>query len=209
MAAQINTISPSASAECRVSYQQFLELDDERHVEWVDGRIIEMAPVTDQHALVKGFAHSILRAFVEYHKLGVVLDEPFQMKTGPDLPGRSPDSFFLSNANMGRQKHLCLEGPADLVVEVISPGSARTDRVHKFQEYQVGGVLEYWILDPDKQSADFFLRDDAGKFRPQVLDAAGVYRSRTLTGLWVRPEWFRKKPMPSMFEVLREWGIIR
>ncbi len=63
--------------------------------------------------------------FAEAHHLGGVYSEPFQMKTGPDLPSRAPDVFFVANENLGRVKRLNLEGRVDLVVEIISPGSPR------------------------------------------------------------------------------------
>ena len=45
------------------------------------------------------------------------------MKTGPDLPGRAPDILFTSNARIKRLKKSHLDGPADLAVEIISPGA--------------------------------------------------------------------------------------
>ncbi|MCC6613064.1 MAG: Uma2 family endonuclease [Anaerolineae bacterium] len=42
-----------------------------------------------------------------------------------------------------------LNGAPDLVVEVISPGTASTDRGHKFRTYQAHGVREYWIVEPE------------------------------------------------------------
>ena len=38
--------------------------------------------------------------------------------------------------------------PPTLVVEVLSPGSARIDRLLKFSRYAEGGIAQYWIVDP-------------------------------------------------------------
>ncbi|MDR2167008.1 MAG: Uma2 family endonuclease [Clostridiales bacterium] len=40
------------------------------------------------------------------------------------------------------------EGPPDLIVEVLSPSTARNDRGHKMKVYGKTGVKEYWIVDP-------------------------------------------------------------
>jgi Uma2 family endonuclease len=59
---------------------------------------------------------------------------------------------------MGEQAY----GPPDLVVEVISASTRRTDRVEKFVEYARAGVSEYWLVDPDAQAIEVFvLQDDA------------------------------------------------
>jgi Uma2 family endonuclease len=41
-------------------------------------------------------------------------------------------------------------GAPDLVVEILSPATARKDMVQKLLLYQSHGVPEYWIVDPDK-----------------------------------------------------------
>ncbi|NJO02508.1 MAG: Uma2 family endonuclease [Bacteroidia bacterium] len=42
----------------------------------------------------------------------------------------------------------------DFVVEVLSPKTARLDRQDKFEEYELNGVAEYWIIDPIKQAVE-------------------------------------------------------
>lgn len=45
-------------------------------------------------------------------------------------------------------KETYLDGPADLVVGIVSPDSVGRDRGEKFYEYAQGGVPEYWLIDP-------------------------------------------------------------
>ena len=111
----------------KMTYGQFLERDFENpHVEWVNGEVVMMSPVSGEHQFVRRFLMNLLTHFIEEHDLGELLDDPFQMKTGPDLPGRAPDLQFLAKKQLGRLKKNHLQGPADLVVEVISPGSRGT-----------------------------------------------------------------------------------
>jgi Uma2 family endonuclease len=212
MAYEIQTepraVSTEASAR-RMTYEEFLHWpSDDHHVEWVNGRIVFMSPVTEPHENIRGFLHPLLRLFVEAHHLGRVYSEPFQMKTGPDLPGRAPDVFFVASGNLGRVKRLNLEGPADLVVEIISPGSRATDRGDKFYEYEQGGVPEYWLLDPERQQAEFYLRGNDGIYRLVPLGSDGIYHSEALAGLWLKVEWLWQPLPPPIMDVLKEWRLV-
>ena len=190
----------------KVTYEEFLQGDwGTHHVEWVDGEVVMMAAVSDEHTHVTRFLLSIIGIFVETRKLGAVMHEPFQMKTGPGLPGRSPDILFVANANLSRLHKMYLEGPADLIVEVISPGSVGMDRGDKFTEYEQGGVKEYWLIDPLRKQAEFYQRGDDGIFRLMPIQA-GVFNSAVLDGLWLNVEWLWDRP--PVLSVLKEWRLV-
>jgi Uma2 family endonuclease len=192
-----------------MSYQQFLATDFENpHVEWVNGRVIAMSPINEQHADLNGFLGTLLRVFVRERKLGIVLEEPFQMKTGPDLPGRAPDILFVSNAHRKRQKRTYVDGPADLAVEIISPDSVARDRGEKYQEYEAGGVREYWLIDPQRKQAEFYQLDKRGNYHAAKLDAEGAFHSAVLKGVWIKVAWLWQSPLPSEISILRQWGVI-
>ena len=117
---------PSSSAKPsfpKMTYEQFLRtVPDDIHAEWVDGEVVPMTPVSRDHNELSVFLLALLRHYVEDQNLGKVFCEPFQMKTGPDLPGRSPDLLFVSKKRLHHVKTNYLQGPADLAVEIISPG---------------------------------------------------------------------------------------
>ena len=54
-------------------------------------------------------------------------------------------------------------GTPDLVVEILSPGTARNDRGYKKDAYEAAGVREYWIIEPDSKSIEVYLLQN-GKF---------------------------------------------
>src|SRR3569833_1027747 len=99
----------------KISYEEFLErYMDGEHLEWVDGEIIPMSPVSDEHSRLVVFLLRVVADYVETLKLGTIRSEPFQMKTGSNLPSRSPDLLFLTTENLSRLKKTNLQGPADL-----------------------------------------------------------------------------------------------
>ena len=121
--------------------------------------------------------------------------------------GREPDLLFVAAAHLPRLQETYLDGPADLVVEIVSPESAGRDRGEKFIEYEAGGVLEYWLLDPQRQWAEFYLLQN-GRYHLAFAGAAGEYRSTVLPGFWLRTEWLWQRPLPTVLTVIRELGLI-
>jgi Uma2 family endonuclease len=203
-AGAVSRISPG-----RMTYEEFLAwADEETRAEWVDGEVIFMSPVSRKHQDLGRFLLALLTHYVEAFRLGVLLYEPFQMKSAPDLPGRSPDLMFVANANLSRLQDTYLDGPADLVVEIISPDSRARDRGDKFYEYEQAGVREYWLLDPQRKQAEFYLLGEDGIYRQVFIAEDGIYRSVVLDGLWLKVEWLWQEPLPPLLEVLREWGLI-
>ncbi len=191
----------------KISYQQFLEwLDEDTWAEWVDGEVELMSPISILHQRVGAFLIAVLQFYINHYRLGVIHYEPFQMKTGADLPGRSPDILFVRRENLHRLKDTYLDGPADLVVEIVSPESEERDRVQKFSEYERGGVREYWLIDPQKRQAEFYVLGEAGKYVLKAQGETGEYRSTVLPGLWLRIEWLWNPP-PEI-EALKAWGIL-
>ena len=207
--AAIKTEGIPPAAPTPLTYEEFLRWEGEnQHVEWVEGKVSIMSPISREHSDVGLFLLSLLRTFTEANDAGAMLHDPFQMKTGPDLPGRAPDILFVAKQNLPRLKRLYLEGPGDLVVEIISPGSRAVDRGEKFYEYEQGGVPEFWLIDPQRKQAEFYQRADDGIFRLVPPDGAGVYHSKTLPGLWLKPDWLWQSPLPSTLSILREWKLI-
>ena len=189
----------------KLSYEEFLAwADEDTLAEWVDGAISMASPASKVHQDIAGLLHSVLRAFIEQHNLGLVLSAPFQMKLEH---GREPDLLFIAAEHLDRLKETYLDGPADLVVEIVSPESAARDRGDKYYEYEAGGVPEYWLIDPQRQRAEFYrLQDDL--FRLVQPDAEGVYRSAVVPGLWLRVAWLWQEPLPPVLDVLRELGVL-
>ena len=55
----------------RMTYEQFLKWDGEnQHVEWVNGEVIPMPPISDEHTDVGAFLIAILLSFVQHHRIG-------------------------------------------------------------------------------------------------------------------------------------------
>jgi Uma2 family endonuclease len=192
-------------ARRRMSYQEFLDDPTIEHAEWVDGEMVPMVGVTDEHDRVTTFLLHLLVSWVDLRGLGRVLKEPFNVKLGGGgRPGRSPDIGFLSNDHLPRLREKNVDGALDVAVEVVSPGSRGTDRGDKYAEYEAAGVTEYWLIDPERRVAEFY-RLGVGERYELMPVTDGVFRSGVVDGFWLRVSWLWEQPRVRDAE--RELGI--
>jgi Uma2 family endonuclease len=188
-----------------VSWDDFLAwLDEDTFAEWVDGEIVEMSPASDEHQFILGFLYRLLMHLVDEGLPGAVYLAPFPMRLTSHRTGREPDLLFVRAQSLSRAKRTYIDGPADLVVEIVSPESADRDHRVKLAEYEAAGVPEYWIIDPLQQSARFYLLGDDGRYRLADLDENGIYTSATAAGLRLRASWLWQRPLPTLTAALAD-----
>nr|HID13281.1 Uma2 family endonuclease [Anaerolineae bacterium] len=184
----------------KMTYEEFLAwADEDTLAEWVDGEAVMYTPASRRHQNIAKFLTVTMHTFVEQRNLGVVLNAPFQMKLEH---GREPDVLFVAKSHLDRLKETYLDGPADLVVEVMSPDSVARDRGEKFYEYARGGVSEYWLIDPDVEWAEFYHLGEDGRYRTAFAGTEGEYHSRAVPGFWLRVEWLWQEPLPHPLRAL-------
>jgi Uma2 family endonuclease len=190
----------------RMTFEQFLTLPESIQAEWVDGEAIIFMTTTIVHARVVSFLIRLIGDFAEEFGLGEVLTAPCGMRLRPGGSFREPDVMFISATHRERLAGMAIEGPADLVIEIMSDDSVARDRADKFYEYQEGGVREFWIYDPrpGKERADFYRLGKDGKYEPIVPDADRRLWSSILPGFWLRLDWLRADPLPPVKTALAE-----
>jgi Uma2 family endonuclease len=88
-----------------------------------------------------------------------------------------PDLLYIASGRLGIVRER-IEGAPDLVVEVVSPATARRDRGEKLKTYAEAGVREYWLAEPATRQIDFLVNRGA-RFEV-ALAVDGVYRSEAL-----------------------------
>jgi Uma2 family endonuclease len=156
--------------------------------EWRGGLLSVKHEVAPAHG---GFSALLLTGFVRVRRLGTVITASYAMQALPGGNGREPDVMFIATAHVARMGTTHLEGPADLVVEVISDDSVARDRDDKFTEYEEAGVREYLIIDPrpNRHRADFYGLSERGRYQPVPIADDNRYRSSVLPGFWLDVDW--------------------
>ena len=207
MAMRQPIVPPARVGTRQMSYEDYLLWSTEdKHAEWVNGEVIVHMPPTDLHQALLGFVYTLLRLFVEMVQQGQLRVAPFEMKLGPRGSARQPDILFVSAKHLDRLTAQRLDGPADLVIEIVSNDSVRRDRFDKLREYSRAGVREYWVIDPrpGKQRADFLQLDETGEYALIATEDDERYASAVLPGFWLRPAWLWQVDQLDPFAVFCE-----
>ncbi|MGI9056122.1 MAG: Uma2 family endonuclease [Pyrinomonadaceae bacterium] len=211
LTAEITTTAsaPPTLPRDTTSYRKFLEWNgEEGWFEWVDGEVIKMSNPSLRHQDLSDFLTAILRFFIEAKNYGKVISAPFQIKFDFRPSGRQPDIMFVSNENLHRLEKQYVDGKADLIVEIVSPESLARDTQEKFLEYEMAGIGEYWLIDPNTRTAIFYGFDDTGKYKMLPISADGVFESRVIENLWIDTNWLWQETLPNLMDILKEWKLV-
>jgi Uma2 family endonuclease len=186
-----------------VSYEAFLSGLYGQHVEWYEGYVIRMAGIDERHDALTNFFTVFFEMYLDLTGGGRALRDPMVMRTSADLPVRAPDIQVLLPGNLHFIKQNEFAGPADLVIEVISPGSERTDRIEKFNEYERAGIPEYWLLDHRHQEALFYQLNTEGHYQRINPDENNIYHSVVLKELSFEVALLWRDELPKGMEIVR------
>jgi Uma2 family endonuclease len=118
---------------------------------WDGDLVMSPAPPFLHQEVVARFLE-LLGNWVERRHLGQTVHAPIDMVLTPYC-AIQPDVVFISNERLSIIKERIM-GAADLVAEVISPGSRRRDRIDKRDLYEQHGVREYWLIDPEAKTVE-------------------------------------------------------
>lgn len=94
-----------------------------------------------------------------------------------------PDLVYLSPSNISSITERGIEGPVDLVIEIISPSNSYTDRNQKKKKYLEFGVREYWIVDPANETIEIYTPQQGQDVPVLFLSGNGTVKSTVVEGL--------------------------
>jgi Uma2 family endonuclease len=137
----------------------YWQLPEGEPIELIQGRLIVSPAPTTLHQMVVILLSEMFVGFAR-RASGVALCAPTDVILSEDTV-LQPDLLYVSKLRRAIVKER-IEGPPDLVVEIIS-GTARRDRVEKLDLYARYGVAEYWIVDPQSQHIEFLI-NEGGRF---------------------------------------------
>ena len=138
----------------KYTYADYLTWDDGGRYELINGEVYMMSPAPSiNHQEISG---EIFRQFANIlkGKTCKVFSAPFDVRLNADAEDDTvvqPDIAIVCDPDKIKNGKSC-KGAPDMVVEILSPSSARRDQFDKFNQYFVAGVKEYWIVYPETKT---------------------------------------------------------
>jgi Uma2 family endonuclease len=141
------------------------QLDPWPRYELVDGELLVTPSASMQHERALNWLHRRVDAYCESEGVGELFASPSELRL---VAGTivQPDRFVVARGNAGAARTWSEVQRVLLVIEALSPSTARSDRGKKRELYQAAGVDEYWIVDLESRVVERWLPNDD---RPEVI----------------------------------------
>lgn len=172
------------NTQIRLTYQDYLELPDDKRYEIIAGELYEMTAPTVRHQEILANLYLIFGPYVRGNLLGVVLFAPIDVILA-DESIVQPDLIFVDESRRNIIEDHGIVGAPDLVLEILSPSTATHDLIRKADLYACYGMAEYWTLDPETETIQVRRLED-GDYAAGENHDSGVISTSLIPGLEVR-----------------------
>lgn len=159
----------------KYTYVDYLSWPEDERVEIIDGDSYLLAAPSRIHQKVLSELHRQIANFL-VGKECEVYPAPFHVVL--DLEGNTSNEEDIQNifepditivCDTSKLDDAGCKGTPDMIVEVISPSTARRDKIVKFNKYEQAGVKEYWIIEPQEKIVSVFtLQENLRYGRPNL-----------------------------------------
>ena len=185
-----------------VSFEAFLEHYAALHCEWIAGEVHKMPGIELKHLWLSAYLRRLFDVYFALNPIAHLLYDPFIMRLPGLARGRAPDLMIVMKDGQSVLHHNFLEGPADIAIEIVSPSTMSIDHGEKFEEYERGGVQEYWILDFIHEEARFYRMNEEKRYVRVTENDAGHYVTPQLPKFKLHVPTLWSGQLPDALEVM-------
>ena len=166
-----------------LTYEDYVLLPTDRNrYEILEGELTVTPAPSTKHQTASGNLFVLLAHYIKERDLGKLFHAPIELIL-ESTSVLQPDLLFVTKARQHIITERAIEGVPDLVIEILSPGTSRTDRVTKAQIYARYGVPAYWIVDPEQEVIEIYLLEIDGYRLSATLQGETPMIARPFTEL--------------------------
>ena len=181
---------------------QFYQMaDEDSDWEYIAGRIVMHSPASDRHENVFRFLLTLFSNFLDERGGAVVSGSRYPMRLDAQW-SPEPDILVVRDSRTDLMSPQRLEGPADMVIEIVSESDPGFDYREKHPRYREARIEEIWIVNPFNQTV-FVDKLGVGGYVSKEL-SSGKLDSQVISGFWIDVFWLRQEKLPSTLRCIRE-----
>jgi Uma2 family endonuclease len=165
----------------RISAEEFYELEaykNDKLIQLIDGEVVISVPPIPKHQEIVGEVLYLLMTHAKQHG-GKVYTSPIEVFLDKENIFE-PDVLYIKPDSKCKVEAKRLNGAPNLVVEVLSPSTAKYDKQQKYEAYEKHGVEEYWIIDPVHEIFEVWTGKDAKFTRLGAFSKSDSFQSLVL-----------------------------
>lgn len=181
--------------EHTATYDDYAKLpEDGPRYELVDGELQMLPSASSRHQSVGvQLSHLLILScesdYAIFYELDVILS---------NIEVRRPDLTIVRRDRLSIVSERGIEGPPDVVVEILSPWSSKRDKLDKTKSYARFGVPEYWIIDPANSNLEQYTLDGQVYQLTNVFVGDEPIQSNQLPCVTFSMETLMKRVIPAM-----------
>ena len=142
-----------------------------------------MAPAPNRyHQDISRNLEYILLDYLDEHPIGKLYHAPFDVYLDQHNVFQ-PDILFVSNSRLDILTDAGASGAPDFVVEILSPKTAKLDRVNKLRVYAHSGVRELWIIAPEPRTIEVYFLAENAAVPAKIYGESDRFESALFPGL--------------------------
>ena len=141
------------------TYEDYLLIPEEPgyRFEILEGDLVkEPSPSTQHQRVLRELGWRLMDYFERTDPEGELFFAPLDVTlTAANV--LQPDILFVSGTRREIIRETRIDGPCDLVIEIMSPANRRKDRLQKMEIYRQAGIPHYWLADPEENTLEAFM----------------------------------------------------
>jgi len=179
----------------KFTYEDYLLFpEDGRRHELIDGaHYVTPSPITKHQRISVNLLISV-GTHLQQTKAGHVLAAPMDVILS-NLDVVQPDLLFISKDRASILTEKNIQGAPDLLVEILSSSTRKTDEIIKRKLYEQHRVSEYWIIDPELETVKVYRFSATNTY--ERVEELSLEAHNTLTTPLL-PNW--QLPLKQLFE---------
>lgn len=168
------------------SYFDYLSWKFQERVELIRGKVFNMSPApASRHQRLLGKIGNELYSYLK-GKPCEVFYAPFDVRLMRSTDDKQvttvvqPDICVICDQSKIDERGC--NGAPELVIEILSPGNSNKEMKNKFELYEEAGVVEYWIVDPEKEIVLLYVLENGVFTNHRPLIKEDILESKLITG---------------------------